>query len=157
MEENLLLDEGNYTVSARSCDFSAPLFDTPQYGDTQVASVKAGKTTVVTLVCAQLNSGIRRIGASQTQVVRDGSGKQFHPLRHIGNDPCHFLIRYLRHWSAEQPYLAACRVIGVAQQTQNGAFPCSGSADDSKNGALGDGKIQLFQCALRLIVGKRNP
>ena len=59
VEENLLLDEGNYTVSARSCNFSAPLFDTPQYGDTQVASVKAGKTTVVTLVCEQLNSGIR--------------------------------------------------------------------------------------------------
>lgn len=59
VEENLLLDEGNYTVAARSCDFSEPLFDCPQYGDTQVASVKADKTTVVTLVCAQLNSGIR--------------------------------------------------------------------------------------------------
>lgn len=59
VQENLLLDEGNYTVYARSCDFSEPLFDCPQYGDTQVASVKAGKTTVVTLICAQLNSGIR--------------------------------------------------------------------------------------------------
>ena len=59
VEENLLLDEGTYTVSARSCEFTAPLFDTPQYGDTQVASIKAGKTTVVTLACVQLNSGIR--------------------------------------------------------------------------------------------------
>lgn len=58
-QENMLLDEGTYTVSARSCDFSAPLFDTPQYGDTQVASIRAGKTTVVTLACVQLNSGIR--------------------------------------------------------------------------------------------------
>ncbi|MBO4475761.1 MAG: DUF4493 domain-containing protein [Bacteroidales bacterium] len=59
VEENMQLDEGTYTVSARNCDFSAPLFDTPQYGDTQVASIKAGKTTVVTLACVQLNSGIR--------------------------------------------------------------------------------------------------
>lgn len=53
------LDEGTYTVSARSCDFTAPLFDSPQYGDTQVASIKAGKTTVITLTCVQMNSGIR--------------------------------------------------------------------------------------------------
>jgi len=59
MEENMQLDEGTYTVCARSCDFSSPLFDTPQYGDTQVAAVKSGKTTVVTLACVQMNSGIR--------------------------------------------------------------------------------------------------
>lgn len=53
------LDEGTYTVYARSCDFSEPLFDTPQYGDTQVAAIKPGKTTVVTLSCVQMNSGIR--------------------------------------------------------------------------------------------------
>ncbi|MBO4742638.1 MAG: DUF4493 domain-containing protein [Bacteroidales bacterium] len=59
LEENLQLDEGSYTVAARSCEFSAPMFDTPQYGDTQVAAVKAGKTTLVTLACVQLNAGIR--------------------------------------------------------------------------------------------------
>ena len=59
MDEDLQLNEGSYTVFARSCEFSAPMFDTPQYGDTQVAAVKAGKTTVVTLSCLQLNSGIR--------------------------------------------------------------------------------------------------
>ncbi|MBQ1635344.1 MAG: DUF4493 domain-containing protein [Bacteroidales bacterium] len=58
-QESFTLDEGTYTVNARSCEFSAPLFDSPQWGDTQVASVKAGKTTVVTLACVQLNSGIR--------------------------------------------------------------------------------------------------
>lgn len=64
-KESFTLDEGTYTVSARSCDFSAPLFDSPQYGDTQVASVKSGKTTIVTLACTQLNSGIRlRISSS---------------------------------------------------------------------------------------------
>lgn len=61
VDENLKLDEGTYTVSARSCDFSSPLFDTPQYGDTQVAAIKAGKTTVVTLACVQMNAGIRLI------------------------------------------------------------------------------------------------
>ena len=59
LDDNLQLNEGPYTVSARSCDFSAPMFDMPQYGDTQVAAVKAGKTTIVTLSCVQLNSGIR--------------------------------------------------------------------------------------------------
>ena len=59
IEENYQLQEGTYTVSARSCDFTAPLYDCPQYGDTQVASIKTGKTTTVTLSCAQLNSGIR--------------------------------------------------------------------------------------------------
>ena len=59
VDENLVLDEGTYTVSARSCDFSAPLFDAPQYGDTQVATVRASKTTVVTLACVQMNAGIR--------------------------------------------------------------------------------------------------
>ena len=59
LKETLSLDEGNYTISAKSCEFSAPAFDSPQYGDTQVAAVKPGKTTVVTLACSQLNSGIR--------------------------------------------------------------------------------------------------
>lgn len=59
LKEKLELDEGNYTIVAKSCEFSTPLFDTPQYGDTQVAAVKSGKTTVVTLSCSQLNSGVR--------------------------------------------------------------------------------------------------
>ena len=59
MNESFSLNEGTYTIVAKSCEFSAPEFDLPQYGDTQVAAVKAGKTTVVTLACSQLNSGIR--------------------------------------------------------------------------------------------------
>ncbi len=59
VKDNLPLDEGNYTIIARSCEFKAPLFDTPQYGDTQVAAIKAGRTTVVTLSCSQLNAGMR--------------------------------------------------------------------------------------------------
>ena len=59
LDPEFKLDAGIYTVSARSCDFSAPLFDAPQYGDTQVAAVKDGKTTVVTLTCVQMNAGVR--------------------------------------------------------------------------------------------------
>ena len=58
-KESFPLDEGTYTVTAKSCDFKEPQFDCPQYGDSQVATIKAGKTTVVTLACVQLNSGIR--------------------------------------------------------------------------------------------------
>ncbi|MBO4263120.1 MAG: DUF4493 domain-containing protein [Bacteroidales bacterium] len=50
---------GNYTVSAVSCEFDEPLFDCPQWGDTQVVVVKAGEKMEVTLCCAQLNCGMR--------------------------------------------------------------------------------------------------
>ena len=59
IDENYQLQEGTYTVSAKSCEFTAPLYDCPQFGDTQVASIKTGKTTLVTLTCSQLNAGIR--------------------------------------------------------------------------------------------------
>ncbi len=59
MKETFSLDEGNYTIVAKSCEFSAPAFDSPQYGDTQVAAIKSNKTTIVTLACSQLNAGIR--------------------------------------------------------------------------------------------------
>ncbi len=59
IKDKLPLNEGVYTVTAISCEFSAPLFDTPQYGDTQVATIKAGRNTVVTLTCVQMNAGIR--------------------------------------------------------------------------------------------------
>ena len=64
-KDSFPLDEGTYTVTALSSEFSEPQFDTPQYGDTQVATVKPGKTTVVTLACVQLNSGIRLRIASE--------------------------------------------------------------------------------------------
>ncbi len=59
LPENLPLDAGTYTVSAVSRSFTAPQFDAPQYGDTQVAVVKSGQTARVELVCSQLNAGIR--------------------------------------------------------------------------------------------------
>ncbi|MBO4670531.1 MAG: DUF4493 domain-containing protein [Bacteroidales bacterium] len=64
-KDSFPLDEGTYTVTARSCDFKEPQFEMPQYGDSQVATIKSGKTTVVTLACVQLNSGIRLRIASE--------------------------------------------------------------------------------------------
>ena len=57
--ETIIAAAGTYTVSAKSCDFSTPLFDTPQYGDSQLVTVGAGQTCSVTLECAQINSGVR--------------------------------------------------------------------------------------------------
>lgn len=56
--EQLLVNPGTYTIGAKSREFSAPLFDAPQYGDEQVVSVKAGTRTSVQLNCVQQNAGI---------------------------------------------------------------------------------------------------
>lgn len=63
VRENLPLEEGTYTVSALSREFSTPEFDAPQYGDTQVAVIQGGRTTVVTLNCVQMNAGVRLTSA----------------------------------------------------------------------------------------------
>lgn len=57
--ESIIASPGTYTVSAKSCEFSTPLFDKPQYGDSQVVVVASGKTCNVTLECVQINSGVR--------------------------------------------------------------------------------------------------
>lgn len=56
---NLMVSPGSYTVSARSCNFTVPAFSKPQYGDDQVVVVKSGQTTRASLLCRQLNAGIR--------------------------------------------------------------------------------------------------
>ena len=57
--ESIIASAGTYTVSAKSCDFNTPLFDKPQYGDSQVVVVSSGKTSSVTLECVQINAGVR--------------------------------------------------------------------------------------------------
>lgn len=57
--ETILADPGTYTIMAESCLFSEPIFDRPQYGDTQIVTVTAGETTMVTLNCVQINCGIK--------------------------------------------------------------------------------------------------
>lgn len=57
--EVIITDPGSYTVGAVSRTFSEPLFDAPQYGDTQVVTVSAGKTANVVLECSQQNAGVK--------------------------------------------------------------------------------------------------
>ena len=59
--ETIIVSPGNYTVTAVSRDFDEPLYDAPQYGDTQVVSVTSGNKVGVTLNCHMLNCGIRII------------------------------------------------------------------------------------------------
>lgn len=59
--ESLSLPAGSYTVSARSCDFTQPEFDSPQWGDSQVVVVTAGSQVSARLSCIQLNSGLRLV------------------------------------------------------------------------------------------------
>ena len=56
--ETIIAAPGSYTVSAVSVEFDEPLFESPQYGDSQVVLVRSGQTTCVVLDCAQLNSGL---------------------------------------------------------------------------------------------------
>lgn len=57
--DELTVPAGTYTVSAVSADFSAPAYDAPQWGDTQIVAVAEGSSVAVTLACRQLNSGLR--------------------------------------------------------------------------------------------------
>ena len=59
--QKIITSAGTYTISAKSTEFYTPLFSTPQFGDTKVAVVSAGKECRVLLECQQLNCGIRLI------------------------------------------------------------------------------------------------
>lgn len=57
--ESWSLDPGTYTVSAVSCDFVIPAFDSPQWGDSILVIVPAGQSVRAELLCRQLNCGVR--------------------------------------------------------------------------------------------------
>lgn len=57
--ETIKVDAGSYTVSAISRKFEEPLYDAPQFGDSQVITVASSKTVSVQLNCRQLNCGVR--------------------------------------------------------------------------------------------------
>lgn len=57
--QKIITAPGSYTVTAKSCEFYTPLFSSPQYGDSQVAVVSAGKDCSVLLNCDQMNVGVR--------------------------------------------------------------------------------------------------
>ena len=56
---SLLVEPGSYTVTARSCAFSAPAFSKPLFGDEQVIVVRKNETARAVLTCRQLNAGMR--------------------------------------------------------------------------------------------------
>lgn len=63
MPEDLAVAPGTYDISVRSCRFKGPAFASPLYGDDQSVVVPSGGREVVSLLCTQLNSGVRlRIG-----------------------------------------------------------------------------------------------
>lgn len=57
--EQIIVAAGTYTIQTWSSEFSAPLFDAPQYGDTEVVVMKEGETKNVTLYCSQINAGVK--------------------------------------------------------------------------------------------------
>ena len=57
--EQMMVTPGTYTVCALSSELTAPKFSAPQYGDSQQATVTAGKTSRVKLICRQMNAGIK--------------------------------------------------------------------------------------------------
>lgn len=60
----LFVSPGSYTVKVRSCDFVAPAFSRPLFGDEQVVLVQKNRTARVVLTCRQLNAGVRlRVGS----------------------------------------------------------------------------------------------
>ena len=57
--ESIMVDAGTYVVNVRSCDFKAPAFAKPQFGDEQCVVVPSGGVADVKLTCVQMNSGIK--------------------------------------------------------------------------------------------------
>ncbi len=57
--ESFSLDEGSYTVTVISEEFSKPAFSSPQFGDEQCVVVPEGGSVNLELICRQMNSGIR--------------------------------------------------------------------------------------------------
>jgi len=57
--QTIIAEPGTYTIDIMSAEFSEPLFDTPQYGDTRTAKIVAGQNTTVNLECSQLNAGVK--------------------------------------------------------------------------------------------------
>ena len=55
----LQVPSGTYTVSAMSCDFPAPAFESPLYGDEKEVVARSGETLAVGFLCTLRNSGVR--------------------------------------------------------------------------------------------------
>jgi len=56
--EYIIASPGKYTITAKSSEFKAPAFSSPQWGDSQTITVESGKTTNAKLTCRQTNAGV---------------------------------------------------------------------------------------------------
>lgn len=57
--EEIVVTPGEYTVSVTSIRFAPPMFDAPQFGDSQTVTVEQGTNVKVIFNCRQLNAGLR--------------------------------------------------------------------------------------------------
>lgn len=57
--ESITLNPDTYFIKAVSTEFEKPTFSAPQYGDEQCVVVPEGETVDVSLLCRQLNSGVK--------------------------------------------------------------------------------------------------
>ena len=57
--ESIDVAPGSYTVRVISEEFDKPEFSCPQYGDEQVVVISSGDVMNVSLLCTQLNSGVK--------------------------------------------------------------------------------------------------
>lgn len=74
--EALTVTAGTYDVKVISEEFSAPAFDSPQYGDSSVVIATGGETMQVGFLCRQTNCGIK-LTFSETFLKKYGDGKLF--------------------------------------------------------------------------------
>jgi len=82
--DNIQLEAGSYDVEVVSALFSHPSFDTPCYADKKSVIVEGGVTTNLSLLCKQINSGLRLIFSEAfkarfsgyTPVVADTKGEK---------------------------------------------------------------------------------
>jgi hypothetical protein len=57
--ESIEVTAGTYLVRVVSSEFSKPAFDAPQFGDEQCVTVPAAGVVNVSLICSQINAGLR--------------------------------------------------------------------------------------------------
>ena len=82
--DNIQLEPGNYDVEVVSVLFSQPKFNTPCYADKRSVVVEGGATTNLSLLCKQINSGLRLMFSDAfktrfngyTPVVTDTKGEE---------------------------------------------------------------------------------
>ena len=72
--QELAVSAGEYIVSIVSTNFTPPMFDAPQFGDTQQITVEQGVNTQVHFSCKQLNAGLRLKFTDEFKAKFPGTG-----------------------------------------------------------------------------------